>query len=301
MGSRKRRGQAIQVVPCHPDRTRWWRNLVAAVRRHPLGSFYVLTFLLSWGYWIPDAISGGHLSHAPGLLGPMLSAFVVTAVTQGRAGVRDLAARMVRWRVGLGWYLWALAPLAVAVAAAAVVSVGPAGFPELAAWARMQGFPAAGLWGTWVLILLVNAYGEETGWRGFALPRFRQRHDQLQASLLLFIPWALWHAPTFFLDTGYRGIPLFLLPGLLLGLFAGAVVLTWLYEGARCSVLIVALWHLSLNVGSATTAGEGAVSVAVSMVVIVLSIFITRAWRRPDQAAGAGWPPGVAPEREQSP
>src|SRR5512132_2585597 len=51
------------------------------------------------------------------------------------------------------WYLWALAPLVVAVATAAVLSVGPSGFPKLAAWAQMQGFPSAGLWGTWVLIL----------------------------------------------------------------------------------------------------------------------------------------------------
>lgn len=69
---------------------------MGAIRRHPLGSFYALTFLISWAYWIPDAISGGYLSHTPGLLGPMLSAFVVTAITQGSAGLRDLAARMAR-------------------------------------------------------------------------------------------------------------------------------------------------------------------------------------------------------------
>jgi uncharacterized protein len=89
-------------------------------------------------------------------------------------------------------------------------------------------------------------------------------------------PGALWHAPTFFPDTGSRGIPLFLLPGLLLGIFAGAVVLTWLYEGARCSILLAALWHLSLNIGSATSAGEGAVSVVVTIVVIVWSIVVSR-------------------------
>lgn len=271
-------------------------GVVGVICRHPLGSFYALTFLFSWSYWIPDAISGGHLSHTPGLLGPMLSALVVTAITQGRAGVRDLAGRMVRWQVRPIWYLWALAPLVVAVAAAAVMSVGPSGFPKLAAWAQMQGFPSAGLWGTWVLILVVNAYGEETGWRGFALPRFRQRHNQLQASVLVCLPWALWHVPTFFLDTGYRDFPLVLLPGFLLGIFAGSLVLTWLYEGARSSILLVALWHLALNLGSATSAGEGAVSVVVTMFVIVWAILITRAWRRADQAAHA---PTGAPRTEE--
>jgi hypothetical protein len=49
---------------------------------------------------------------------------------------------------------------------------------------------------------------------------------------------------TFFLDSGYRGTlnPL-VPPGFIFGIFAGSIVLTWLYEGAGCSVLLVALWH----------------------------------------------------------
>jgi hypothetical protein len=47
------------------------------VRRHPLGSFLTLTFLLSWGYWIPLAVGGGAGSHVPGLLGPALAALIV--------------------------------------------------------------------------------------------------------------------------------------------------------------------------------------------------------------------------------
>src|SRR5512133_533245 len=46
-------------------------GLLGWVRRHPLGAFYAVTFLVSWGYWVPDAVSGGHISHTPGLLGPM--------------------------------------------------------------------------------------------------------------------------------------------------------------------------------------------------------------------------------------
>lgn len=258
-------------------------GLIATVCRHPLGSFYGLTFLLSWGFWVPDAMSGGHVSHALGLLGPMISAFVITALTRERAGLRDLASRMVRWRVDVRWYLWALAPLAVAVTAAALVSLGPEGFPRLGDWEQMNGFPATGAWAIG-LIFVVNAFGEETGWRGFALPRFRRRHDELQASFLLSIPWARWHLPTFFIDSGYRDFPVFFLPGFLIGIFAGAVVLTWMYEGARSSILIVALWHLSLNIGSATAATDGAVAPVVTMFVIVSSLFIARAWRRRDEA-----------------
>ena len=286
----------VRIVPTEPRGVRGDNHeasegalspgLTGAIRRHPLGSFYALTFLLSWGYWVPDALSGGHLSHTPGLLGPMISALIITAVTQGRAGVRDLFSGMVRWRVPIRWYLWAVAPLVVAVAVASVTSLGSDGFPGLAKWERMNGFPAIGAWAIG-LILLVNAFGEETGWRGFALPRFRRRHTELQASFLLFIPWVLWHGPTFFIDSGYRSFNLLFLPGFVLGIFAGAVVLTWMYEGARSSILIVALWHLSLNIGSATKAGEGAPAVVVTMFVIVWSIFVSRGWRRRDEAGPA--------------
>lgn len=40
------------------------------VRRHPLAAFYVLSFILSWGYWLAVVAAGGHHSHFPGLLGP---------------------------------------------------------------------------------------------------------------------------------------------------------------------------------------------------------------------------------------
>lgn len=39
------------------------RGLLGWIRRHPLAAFYALTFLLSWGYWVPDALAGGHVSH----------------------------------------------------------------------------------------------------------------------------------------------------------------------------------------------------------------------------------------------
>lgn len=36
---------------------------------------------------------------------------------------------------------------------------------------------------------------EEPGWRGFLLPRSQDRFSPLVASLMVWFPWALWHAP----------------------------------------------------------------------------------------------------------
>ncbi|MDP9234953.1 MAG: hypothetical protein M3P01_10455, partial [Actinomycetota bacterium] len=73
--------------------------VISTVRRHPTEAFFCLAFSFSWGYWIPVALTGGRLSHFPGLLGPMLAAFVVTTLTKGGAGMKELWARMICWRV----------------------------------------------------------------------------------------------------------------------------------------------------------------------------------------------------------
>lgn len=254
-------------------------NVLAAVRRHPLGAYFLLTYLLSWGYWVPLAITGGHVSHFPGLLGPMIAALVVDSAVAGRAGVADLLRRMVQWRVPVRWYAAALVPLAVTAVAVGVTSAFTGGTPSPDQLGRMPGLPAVGWFAVFVLVFLINGYGEETGWRGFAWPRLRERHGLAGAALLLTVPWALWHLPTFWLDTGMRGFAPLMIPGFLLGMAAGAVVLGWLFEHARGSLLLVALFHAALNMGSATQATED-VAPAGSAIVIVWAVLILRAEHR---------------------
>lgn len=252
-------------------------GLPAAVRRHPLAAFFLLAYAFSWGYWLPVALTGGHLSHFPGLLGPMLSALLVTAIVQGWAGLRDLLSRLGRWRVPLRWYGAAVVPVVAGLLTLGGLWLAGHHLPSLTQLSTMPGLPAVGWVGVMLLALVVNGYGEETGWRGLAWPQLRKRHGLGSAALLLAIPWAVWHLPTFWLDTGMRGFSLLLLPGFFVGMAAGAVVLGWLYERARCSVLIVALFHALLNMASATTGTEGLVAATVSTVVIVWAIAILRA------------------------
>jgi uncharacterized protein len=253
---------------------------VAMARRHPLGAFFVVAFALSWTYWIPIALSGGHLSHFPGLLGPMLAALLVTALTDGWKGVRDLVDRMTRWRVSWKWYAVAGIPVAAALVALGIEAMVGRDLPSLDRLGDMPGLPKVG----WVLLfavaLLINGFGEETGWRGFAWSRLRERHSLAGAALFLAVPWALWHVPTFWLDTGMSGFSLLMVPGFVIALASGAVVLGWLYERANSSILIVALWHTMLNMVSATRGAEGIIAAVVSGVVIVWAVMILRSEAR---------------------
>jgi hypothetical protein len=67
--------------------------------------FFGIAYGLSWAWCIPIALDHGKVhrgdgspTHAPGLLRPMLAAFVVLAVTEGRGGVGELlSVRRARW------------------------------------------------------------------------------------------------------------------------------------------------------------------------------------------------------------
>jgi len=234
-----------------------------------------LSYALSWGYWLPLVLTGqivrwgSPVSQFPALLGPMLAAFAVTAVIDGKPGVRDLAARMVRWRVPLRWWLFAVGtPLLLFAIGLALVSIGT-GAPDAAELGRMAGLPDWGVLFVWAMFVLVNGLGEETGWRGYALPVLRRRHGLLAASLLLVPIWAGWHLPLFFLLQSYRDLGPAGVPGFLIGLACGSILLAWLYESACCSVLIVAVWHGTYNITVATVGAGGTIAAVVSTAVML--------------------------------
>src|SRR6266511_848538 len=84
----------------------------AAPETGALLAFFALAYALSWAWVVPLALThqvvrrgDGWPTHAPALLGPLVAAFAVTAWTTGRPGVRELLARMGRWRVSLHWCL----------------------------------------------------------------------------------------------------------------------------------------------------------------------------------------------------
>jgi len=265
-------------------------SMVTALRRHPLGAFLVFAFAYSWSYWIPVALAGGKLTHFPGLIGPMLAAFTVAAVSDGFAGARDLLARMVRWRVPFRWYAAAVIPAVAGLLGLVALSVTGHGLPSVAELSAMAGLPSVGWLGLLAMVFVVNGYGEEVGWRGHAWPRLRERHSMAGGALILAVLWAAWHVPTFWIDSGLRGFDPLLIPGWIIGLAAGAVVLGWLYEQARSSLLIVALFHALLNMASATPATEGFPAIVVTFAVIVWAVRILHgeAARHPKEVEPGG-------------
>jgi uncharacterized protein len=195
-----------------------------------------LAYALSWWPWILDAL--GLFDGPIASFGPFLAAIVVLALTEGKAGVLGLFRRMVRWRVAPGWYAVALLLPVVLTLIATALNVA-LGAPRPSA-AQLSSWP--GVISTFVIVLLVPGAGgawEEPGWRGYAVPRLQHGRSALVASLILGVLIAGWHLPLIIArEVHYSDIVLIL---------AAVIVVNWVFNNARGSVLIVMLLHAANN------------------------------------------------------
>jgi membrane protease YdiL (CAAX protease family) len=211
-------------------------RIMAPVKRHPLTTFFILAYALSWWAWIPYAV--GAFPNPVASFGPFLAAVVVLAVTEGKAGLIGLFRRMLRWRVAPGWYAVALLLPAVLAASATALNVllgaQPPSAAQLGAW--------TGIFSTFAIVLLVPGVGgawEEPGWRGYALPRLQSGRSALVAALILAALIAGWHLPLMVVgQVHYSDIVL---------IVAAVIVINWVFNNAKGSVLIIMLMHAANN------------------------------------------------------
>lgn len=256
-----------------------------ALRRHRVAWFLAVTFAVTWGAWIPLAFAhrvvtvGLTPPYLLGLVGPLIGAVVATAICDGRQGLRDLLARMVRARVAPRWWAIALGlPIAVAIASYVIVTgysiflLAPVSLPRTDTLGQFNGFPMSNAVGMFVMLVVINGFGEETGWRGYLLPELQRDHAPLTSSLVVAGVWALWHVPAFFMTETYRQMPPALIPLFLLGLACGSVFLGWLYNHARNSILVVAVWHGTYNLLTGSLGARGGLAAVETMVVIAIAI-----------------------------
>jgi membrane protease YdiL (CAAX protease family) len=211
-------------------------SLTLLVKQHSLVAYFILAYAISWAVEIPLAASAQGWLRAPvspaihylASFGPMLSALIVTTATEGRNGIRRLLAGLLKWRVGLGWILFAILTPITLFGVAAIVDYAANGkWPDLALLGEVDYLPYLGIMGAFLLWLFTFGLGEELGWRGYALPRLQKGRSALPATLILGVVWALWHLPAFFYKDTYVAMGLVGgLPLLILSILAASIVFT---------------------------------------------------------------------------
>ena len=203
-------------------------TLSNVMKRYPLITFFILAYALSW--WL--APLGGDLLP----LGPLLAVLIIVPLTDGKAGLKRWWGFVTRRGGRLGWYVMAVILIfAMNFAAAALAVLLGASFPAADAIA----YWSEALFITFPLYFILIALGEETGWRGFAMPRLQEKHSALTASLILGTLVTFWHLPLVI----FSEQPFIATLPLMLITFAAQFILTWLANHVEGKVLIVMLAH----------------------------------------------------------
>jgi membrane protease YdiL (CAAX protease family) len=213
-------------------------------------TFFLLTFLFTFCLQVPGVLArkglmpGDPVAYLPaamlGIFGPLVAATYLTWRERGRRGVRELFGGLINFRVSPRWALMGLLLPAVMLS----------GILWLLNLAGRQGpwhyLPAA----PQLVAAVVISVAEETGWRGYALPRLSAKYGAFFGSCLLGMIWTVWHIPMFVA----QNVPVSLYPVMMLMLVGGSLFFTFLYRKTQASLFVAVLAHMSSHLNNSHAA-----------------------------------------------
>ena len=238
-------------------------NYKKFTQNHPAIIYFLVTFIISWiGAFIlvaPKLVGGQPIAKMDGilmfpimLLGPAAASIILTTLTEGRTGLRNLLSRMGKWKVPIKWYVIALVvpPCLIMVVLLFLKNfVFQAFKPNFFYFGFLFGIPAG--------------FFEEIGWTGYAFPKLRLKQNLLKASIILGFFWGLWHLPVIdFLGSasphGAYLLPFFI--AFIAILTALRVFIAWIYSNTN-SILVAQFSH-AVSTGCIAMLGPAALSPA---------------------------------------
>jgi membrane protease YdiL (CAAX protease family) len=250
--------------------------LTHLIRRYPLIAFFVIAFAGAWIVSLPLVLAQNGLGLLPytlpevgpypmsyyfvalaSIAGPTLASFAVTAITTGKAGVRQLLLRYVLWRVGLRWYLLVLVgvPLIQLAFSSVVLGIAP-----LTAFIHEWPLYFTTFLPNVLIITVAVQLWEEGGWSGYAVPNLQKRFGAFRAAIILGPLWALFHLP-FFLVPGQifdQKVGLItIIVQMILTMVVGVllrIIMNWVFNNTQGSILIAVLLHASLDASNSGSA-----------------------------------------------
>ena len=175
----------------------------------------------------------------------LLPAWVLSSAFARTPGIRKHFSTLLNPRGSLLWYL-------VALLTVPVLQILGAGITRLLGGEVQFRLEGMSLGQTAILLALTFLSGflcsgginEESGWRGFALPRLQARFPVIIAVGIVWFFWALWHIPY---DIG-QGVDLnWMLVNRTLYNFIFSVLFSWVYNRTKGSILAPAIFHPSMN------------------------------------------------------
>lgn len=232
-------------------------------------TYFGLAYLISWIVWLPlygpifglTNLPTFPFNHALGGFGPLAASFLTTRIYLKNEGIKKLFKKCFQVKPLIYFLIALLSPFILAIAASVInyfVNKTPVNLTGLLI---TKEFPNFNLLTFFIYNLIFFGFGEEVGWRGFALPRLQNKMNALAASIALTVFWALWHLPLFFYRPGYTTMGLAGISGWLFSLLTGSILLTWFYNSSKASILICAIFHSTIDIAfTAAIAGKNIVN-----------------------------------------
>jgi hypothetical protein len=209
--------------------------------------FFALAFGIGWGIAILMLVFQKQVESLFGEIGPTNPVFIAVVWSPaiaatfllwrhfGGRGLRSFYRRATLWRMPVAWWAFLIVGIPAIVYTGALLAGSPIEF-DFSPWYTVFGALA---------LTMVVGPVEELGWRGLALPLLQRRHSPFVAALIVGSLWGLWHTPAFlFSDTPQAG---WSFPVFVIGVLALAVIVTPMFNAAKGSILIPALFHFQVN------------------------------------------------------
>jgi membrane protease YdiL (CAAX protease family) len=218
--------------------------------------YFGLAYFISWVIWLPlygpaFGVTGLPVlpfHHALGGLGPLIASLLTTWIFLKKEGLKQIAGKLLQATPLMYLGIALLSPFLLLMMAAAINYIGSGVPVDISGVLNPKEFPSFNLFGFFIYNLVFFGFGEEVGWRGFALPRLQNKFNALTSSVVLTIFWAMWHWPLFYYRPGYTSMDTAGLFGWLFSLLTGSVLLTWLYNSSRASILVCAIFHSTIDI-----------------------------------------------------
>jgi uncharacterized protein len=245
--------------------------------------FFLLAYLISWIIWLPlylphfgiENLPTLPYHHALGAIGPLCAAFIMTFKEKGLKGIKCLVCKIARWHVPIHIYVIAfLSPFIMLIVGVYIYNHNASSPVQLQQMWLNKEFPAFSFISFFLYNLFTFGFGEETGWRGYSLPKLQEKMHPLLATLLLTVLWAGWHIPLFFYRQGYVGMDFFGIIGWIMSLLTGAILLTWLFNSSNQSILIVSIFHATIDITFTSEASLVEIAQIQGILITVLGIVV---------------------------
>lgn len=252
----------------------------------PLTCYFFFAYIFSWIFFILLALNHyrviylftddasharvGDVWHAFGALGPALGAIIVLKKFYTKRHFSNFLKSYSATGVTVTGWILAFSPLlylATAISISAIINSHPF---SISGFFRENNLLSPFNLLAWLLPSFTYGIFEEAGWRGFALPVLQTKYSAFIAATIVTIFWVGWHVPSFF----YRyQLNAFMLIGLVIGIYAGSLYLTYIFNFTKGSLLVVTIWHITWDIVS-MIGKEAMIAAVMSTIIMVLAIFV---------------------------